>query len=142
MWWRDEQVYDLRTELSLQAHHAEDVTHHQSQEHAGLHQRLTGFVQETQQYRKMFEESRAANSATGPEIERLRQREAELLREVRQQNNARARFYALFFFSWIGTNPESRESRTSEDQKIIRNVGSEVMQLKSIRCTVESHQKS
>ena len=28
---------------------------------------LTGLVQETQQYRDMFEESRAAHSATGPE---------------------------------------------------------------------------
>ena len=94
---RDEQVYGLRTELSLQALHREDATQHQSQEYAGLRQHLTGLVQETQQCRELFEESRAVNSATGPEIERLRSREAELLlREVRQQNNARASFDALF----------------------------------------------
>ena len=38
----------------------------------------------------MFEASRAAQSAAGPEIDRLRHREAELLREVRSQNNVRA----------------------------------------------------
>ena len=43
-----------------------------------------------------FEESRASQSATGPQIERLRQREAEHLREVRQQKNAKARVDALF----------------------------------------------
>ena len=37
---RDEQVYELRTELSLQALHSEDVTQQQSQEGAGLHQHL------------------------------------------------------------------------------------------------------
>ena len=53
-------MFDLRTGLSLQALHEEDVTQQQNQEHAGLHQRWTGMVKETQQYREMFEESRAA----------------------------------------------------------------------------------
>ena len=35
----------------------------------------------------MFEESRAAQSAAEPEIDRFRQREAELLREVRRHKN-------------------------------------------------------
>ena len=34
---RDEQVYDLRTELSLQALHQGDLTQHPSQENAGPH---------------------------------------------------------------------------------------------------------
>ena len=51
----------------------EDVTQRQSLEYAGLHQDLTGLVSETQQYRKMFEETRAARP--------------ELLREVRRHNN-------------------------------------------------------
>ena len=44
-------------------------------------------VQETQQYREMFDESRTTQSATGPEFERLRQRLVELLRKVRRQND-------------------------------------------------------
>ena len=66
VWRRDEQVYDLHTELSLQAPHQEDVTQHQSQEYAEPHQPLTVLVQEREQYREMFEESRAAHSPTGP----------------------------------------------------------------------------
>ena len=76
---RDEQVHDLRTDLSLEALHAEHV----SQQH------LTGLVQETQQYREMFEESRSAQSAAGPEIDRLRRREKELLRELRRHSYPR-----------------------------------------------------
>ena len=94
VWRGHEQAHNLRKELSLQALHQEDVTQHHSQEYAGLHQHLTRLDQETQQYREMFEEYRAATSATGPQIERLRQREAELQREIRQQNNTRARFAA------------------------------------------------
>ena len=45
----------------------------------------------------MLEESRAAQSATGPEIDRLRQPEAELPREVRRHNNDRAKFNELLF---------------------------------------------
>ena len=45
-WRRDEQLYDLRKELSPQAPHAEDVTQQHSQAHAGLRQHLTGLVQE------------------------------------------------------------------------------------------------
>ena len=43
---RDEQVYDIRTELSLNVLHSEDVTQQQMQEYAGLRQHLTGLVQE------------------------------------------------------------------------------------------------
>ena len=39
-WTRHEQVYDLRTEQSRQAHHAEDVSQQQHQTIAGLHQHL------------------------------------------------------------------------------------------------------
>ena len=38
---------DSRTEMSLQALHAEDVTLQQSHKYAGPHQHLTGLVQET-----------------------------------------------------------------------------------------------
>ena len=58
VWRRDDQVHDSRTELSLHAPHAEDVTQQQHQKYAGLHRHLTGSVQETQQ--SMSEESRAA----------------------------------------------------------------------------------
>ena len=78
VWRRYEQFYDLRTELGLQALHSDDVTQQLRQEHAGLHQHLTRLVQETQQYREMFEESRIAQSGAGPEIDRLRRREEEL----------------------------------------------------------------
>ena len=57
--------------------------------------RWTTSAIETQQFREMFEEPRDVQAATGPEIERLRQREAELLRAVRHQDDDRARFDAL-----------------------------------------------
>ena len=63
--------------------HSEDATQQRIPEYAVPHQHLTGLVQETQQYREMFEESRAAQSAVGPEIDGLRQGTAELPREVR-----------------------------------------------------------
>ena len=94
VWRRGEQVHDLRTELSLQALHAEDATQQQNQEYVGLHEHMTGLVQETQHSREMFEESRIAQSAAGPEIDRLRRREEELL-EVRRLNNDRAKIEAL-----------------------------------------------
>ena len=75
VWRQDEQLYDLHQELGLQALHADDVSQHQTPEHAGLHQHLTGLVQETQQYREMFEDSRTYQSAAGPDIDRLRRRE-------------------------------------------------------------------
>ena len=90
VWRRNEQLYNLRTELSHQAPRSEDASQKQSEEYAGLHQLLTGLVQESQQYREMFEESRAAHSA-GPEIDRLRQREEEFLREVRRYNNDKSK---------------------------------------------------
>ena len=46
VWRRDEQVHDLRTDLSLHALHSQDVTQKRHQEYAGLHQHLTGLVQE------------------------------------------------------------------------------------------------
>ena len=54
---------------------------------------LDRIVRCTQPYREMFEESRAAHSATGPEIDRIRRREEELLREVRSHKNDRAIFW-------------------------------------------------
>ena len=56
--------------LSPRALRWDDVTQQQSQEYAGLHGHMTELVQETQQHREMFEESRAAHSAAGPEIDR------------------------------------------------------------------------
>ena len=47
VWREDEQLCDLRMELSLQALHAQDVPRQQSQEHAGPHQHPTGLVPET-----------------------------------------------------------------------------------------------
>ena len=120
VWGRDEQVFGVRAELSLHAPHQEDVTQQQSQEYAGQHQHMAGLVQETQQHRAMFEGSRVAHSATGPEIERLRQRETELAREARQQKNARASFDALFIRN--RTFLECSESRTSENQQIIHDL--------------------
>ena len=89
---------------------------------------------------KCFEESRASQSTTGPEIERLRQREAELQQEVRQQKNAKARSDALFWRN--RTKLEPRESRTSEDQQIIRDLRSEIVQLKVSALPLKAHQKS
>ena len=47
VWRRYDQVHDLPTELSLHALHSEDGAQQQTQENAGLHQHLTGLVQET-----------------------------------------------------------------------------------------------
>ena len=85
---RDDQVHYLRRELSLHALHSADVTQQQSQKYAGLHQHMTGSLQETLSYREMFEESRAARSAAGPaNWSTSPKRDAELLREVRRQNS-------------------------------------------------------
>ena len=54
IWRRDEQVYDLGAEVSFRTPHAEDVSQHQNQEHAGPHEHLTGLVQETQQCQGMI----------------------------------------------------------------------------------------
>ena len=97
------------TELSLHAPHSEDVTQQQSQDYAGLHQHLTGLDQETQKVLKNLE-LLCSKSVTGPESERLRQREAEVLREVRRQNNDRRIL--------------------KEGQQIICDLRSEVMQLR------------
>ena len=88
------EVWRRRTELSLHALHAEDVSQQQNQEYAWPHQQLTGLVEETKQYRELFEESRIAQSAAGPEIDRLRRREEELLRQVQRNNDDRAKFDA------------------------------------------------
>ena len=124
---RDWQAYELRTELSLQELHQENVTQHQCQEYVCLHQHLIGFVQETQQYREMFEET--AISATGPAIERLRQKqnfyEKYVFKIVPWQN------LMLFSFRRNRTHLESHESRTSEDQLVVRDLRSEVTQSKA-----------
>ena len=62
-------------------------------------------------------------------VDRLRHREAELLREVRRHNNDRATFDAPS--SRNRTNMESHESRTSEDKEIIRELRSEVAQMRA-----------
>ena len=115
VWRRDEQTHDLRTELSLHALHSEDVTQQQYQEYAGLHQHLTRLVQETQQYREMFEESLATQSAARPEIDGLRQREAELLREVRRHSNdskIQCSVFSGIGQTWSPTNPGYQKACT------------------------------
>ena len=47
VWRRNEQPYKLRTELTPQTLHHEDVTQHQSQPYAGLHQHWTRLVDTT-----------------------------------------------------------------------------------------------
>ena len=54
VWRRDEQVHDLRAELSLHAWYADDASQQPNQEYAGLYQHLTGLVQETQQNRDVW----------------------------------------------------------------------------------------
>ena len=91
VWRRGEQSYDLRTELSLR--------------HNKIKQ---AWFMKTQQYREMFEESRTAQSAAGPEIDQLRHREAELLREVRRHNNGRPKLWLYcqgIGQTWSPTNP-------------------------------------
>ena len=61
VWRRDEQVHDALSELCLQALHSKDVTQHP--EDAGLHRHWPGLVQEAQQHREMFEDSRGAQSS-------------------------------------------------------------------------------
>ena len=76
VWRRDEQVHDLlRTELSLQFMHYTQKTLRNThvKNTLDLHQHLTRLVQEAQQHGEMLKESRAAQSAAGPEIDRLRQ---------------------------------------------------------------------
>ena len=106
---RDEHVNDSRTKLSLQALHVKYVSQQQNHEYAGLHQHLTRSVHETQQYRDMFEESRTARSATGPEIDRLRRRAKELLREVRRQTNERANVDKGIGCTWTLRNPRHQK---------------------------------
>ena len=141
VWRRDEHVHYFQTELSPHALHPKGVTQHQSQEWtSGLHQHFTGLVQETQQHREMFEESRALHPATRPEIEQIQQREAELLRELRQQNNARTKCEALLLRNQ--TDLESHEPRTSEDQQSSSRFTPRSFAVESIRCATESHQRS
>ena len=84
---------------------------------------------ETLQYRERFEDSRAAQSAAGPQIDRRRRREEELQREVRRLDNDRAKIQTLL--SGNRTNLESHEPRTSERLQLIREFRSEVTQLKA-----------
>ena len=128
VWRRYEQVHDLRRKLSLQALHAEDVTQQQSQEYAGSQQHLTRLVQETQQYREMFEESRSAQSAAGPEIDRIRHRGEELLRAVRRRNMKEQNWSSIMRNR---ADLESHKSRTSEGQQVTRELHSENMQLQA-----------
>ena len=54
VWRRDEQVHDLRTELSLHALYADDASQQPNQEYAGLYQHLSGLVQDTQKHRDVW----------------------------------------------------------------------------------------
>ena len=115
VWRRDEQVPDLPTKLSPQALHAEDASQHQKQERAGPHRHLTGLVHHAQLYPETFEESRAGQSAAGPEIDRFRQREAELLRGVRRHIIDRANIDAPFVrdrTNLESTNPKQQKAST------------------------------
>ena len=75
----------------------------------------------------MFEESRLAQLAAGPDIERPRRRDKEFLREVRRQNNERATCEA----QRNGADMESSKSKTSEEQQFIRELQSEILQLQA-----------
>ena len=55
----------------------------------------SALIQETQQCREILEESRIAQSAAGPDIDRLRLREEDLFRRVRRHDNDRAKIEAL-----------------------------------------------
>ena len=118
-------MYDVRTEVSLPALHAEDVSQRQNQYCAALHQHLTGLVQETQQYREMFEES----LLNWPLDQKLIDFE-----EERKNSNEKsdatmmtAKSEALSFRN--RTNLESNECMTSESQQLLRKIRSEIMQL-------------
>ena len=77
----------------------------------------------------MFEETQAAISAAGPAIERLGQKqkfcEKYVSKIVPWQN------MMLFSFRRNRTHLESHESRTSEDQLVVRDLRSEVTQSKA-----------
>ena len=104
---------DLGTELCLQALHSKDVSQQQNQG-------LCWTTSALEKYREMFEESRTAQPAVGPEIDRLRRREDELPREARRQNNERAKLDAQPPRN--RTYLESHKSRTSETTAIdLRN---------------------
>ncbi len=119
VWRRDERVHDLRVEFSLQALHSEDAT-----PTTKSRMRWTKSALDTIGSGKHSnEESRAAQSSAGPENWSFRQREGEFLREVRRHNNDRAKCGAQLFRN--RTNLESHESRTSEDQQVIRDLRSE-----------------
>ena len=75
--------YTIYVQNSVIRLNLEDVTPQQKSRTRWNPSALAGLVEETQQYREIFEESRVSHPATGPEIERLR--EAELPREVRRQ---------------------------------------------------------
>ena len=121
VWRRHEQVHDLRAELRLHALHSEDVMQQQSPEYAGIHKHLTGLVQET---REMSEEPRAPQSAAGPEIDRLPTENQNDVTITREQ-------HLMLHHEGIGHNPESLESRTTEDQHIVRELRSEVWQMRA-----------
>ena len=81
---------------------------------------MTGLVQETHQFREMFEESQIAQSAGGPEVDRLERRDDEFLREARQHNNDTAHVEALLFGK--RTNLASHRSRDIRRPAIIREL--------------------
>ena len=98
---------DVRTELCLQALHAEDVLQQQqNQDYAGLLQHLTGVVQEnTAITKKGLKNLDLIKSSAGPDTDRRStKREEELSREVRRKNDARAKCEAQVL-TWNRINP-------------------------------------
>ena len=86
---------------------------------------MTGLVQETHQFREMFDESQIAQSAGGPEVDRLERRDDEFLREARQHNNDTAHVEALLLGK--RTNLTSHRSRDIRRPAIIRELRSEIV---------------
>ena len=98
VWRRDEQVYELRTEPSLQALHSEDVTQQQSQEDAGLHQHFNRLGSgNTAISRDVWKNLELLNQPLKLKLNDFDKEKQEVLREVRHQNHDRARFDAPVF---------------------------------------------
>ena len=69
---KDSQTSSFKLTLEGNSFHAREARASDAATAAvGQHQHLTGLVQESQPYREMLEESRAAQSAAGPPIDRL-----------------------------------------------------------------------
>ena len=136
VWRRDEQVHDLRAELSLHALCADDASQQPNQEYAGLYQHLTGLVQDTQQHRDVWRISNWKNWLLDQKsIDFDEEREnsydkydVKLLKEQNLRLNCQA----------IGRQ-ESLKTQTSARTAIIRELHSEIMQKASVSCAARYH---